>query len=369
MKKEKITITKFIKEIPDKQEFITSSRIPSNFKDLSYEDKFKLYNSNAQNTAYRIIKTDLGLFLYFDRIILKRVGKSIFPKKEGGRKATYIDNKLKTNLTYSDVIQFLDILGLDFTDKIDYALTRFIVKPCILKDIFTRRIYSEETLVKAIQKKVYHLKDIPWKSFRTYLTNINDYPSFSLYDLKDFTKDLNESIRIINEERRGVFSSSKLQLLRDMLTSAVKLNEVIDFTWSDKRLSEEHKRQNNLLTEKELLLKDNSQIYQNIVEEPNIKLLNTELDIFLEGTNMHHCLYNCYYNKIKNKQYIAFHMSSPEDCTFSVRLSNHEIVLDQIYLAYDKQVQNNTEEKALAFIEKYKIQLQKMLEVSSIDKS
>jgi hypothetical protein len=91
-------------------------------------------------------------------------------------------------------------------------------------------------------------------------------------------------------------------------------------------------------------------------------MLNNEREIYEEGLNMHHCIHSCYFNRIKNREYIAFHMTFPEDCTFGVKIASGEIILDQIYLKYDRHVQDKTRQVALDFIKKHSKQLSKLLQ-------
>ena len=90
------------------------------------------------------------------------------------------------------------------------------------------------------------------------------------------------------------------------------------------------------------------------------KLLNTEKDIFIEGSTMHHCLYTCYYDKIKNHNYIAFHLDFPEECTLGICTYNEEICLNQIYKKYDQPVSNETRQYALDFIKTHQEDLKKL---------
>ena len=34
-------------------------------------------------------------------------------------------------------------------------------------------------------------------------------------------------------------------------------------------------------------------------------ILNTEQEVFQEGLDMHHCIYTCYWKRIKNKEYLG----------------------------------------------------------------
>ena len=164
-----------------------------------------------------------------------------------------------------------------------------------------------------------------------------------------FTKDLHTSMKRIMTDCKQDYSSQ--QRFYDLLHSAMKLDEVVDFSWSDKRIAEEHLRQTRQLMSEELAAKEHKPVYNTYLSNyDNIKLLNTEQEVYMEGMTMHHCLYTCYWSRIKSRQYIAFHMKSPEDCTFSVRIIDDKPYLDQIYLAYDRRVQDETKEIAMKFM-------------------
>ena len=206
---------------------------------------------------------------------------------------------------------------------------------------------------------MFKLNNVGWRTIREYLTN-NCF--ISIFDLEDFTKNAETSIKVFTES-----STSKRTLLSDLLNCAVQLNEVVDFSWSDNRIQEEHTRQNRLLIEREIISKSDSNIFEEFPTPSNIKLLNTERDIFFEGKNMHHCLYSCYYKKIKNKEYIAFHMTYPEDCTFSFKFNRtNSLYLDQIFLKYDKPVKSDTKQVAIDFLNEYYKEIEKRLKPNTM---
>ena len=146
------------------------------------------------------------------------------------------------------------------------------------------------------------------------------------------------------------------------MNCAVQLNQTVNFSWSVKRLNEEHKKQIMELTEKEIASKSNTSIYENcLIPNKNIKLLNSEAEIFYEGKSMHHCVYNCYYDRIKKHNYMALHMTSPEDCTIGIELNkDNKPYLHQIYLKYDVAVKDDTRNVAIKYIEENKQNLKEM---------
>lgn len=251
---------------------------------------------------------------------------------------------------------FLNSCGFHWFDEIPNGIVSRFFTSGIIKSILIGTIYNQETFYKAVATRIYGVK-VSWRTVRDYFNN--ERISFNLIDLKCFTKDVEKSMKVIMNTKAGDMGT----LLWDVLQSAIKLNEVVDFTWSEKRLRAEHERQTRMLMQKQLETKEQIPIYDHDLFE-GAKLLNTEKEIFVEGSMMHHCLYTCYYKKIKEHKYVAFHMDSPEDCTFGIRFTKDVPVLDQIYLKYDKPVQESTRKLAKEFIDKYKEELIKMFNQS-----
>ena len=79
------------------------------------------------------------------------------------------------------------------------------------------------------------------------------------------------------------------------------------------------------------------------------KLLSTESEVFMEGFEMHHCVYTCYWNRIKERTYLAFAFHAPERFTHGLELKDGEWVYNQAYLKYDKQIS----EESKALVEKF----------------
>jgi hypothetical protein len=153
----------------------------------------------------------------------------------------------------------------------------------------------------------------------------------------------------------------KITTIRDVLKLAVKLDQVVDLNWSDKRIDQFHQEQIRIVNALAIASKPQTPIFDQLIGNEHITMLNNEREIYEEGLNMHHCIHSCYFNRIKKQEYIAFHMTFPEDCTFGVKIAAGEVILDQIYLKYDKRVQDETRQVALDFIKKHSKQLSKLL--------
>lgn len=359
MKQPTRTLSQALKEFPDswKEEFL--NYIPDNFYNLPYEEKIK-HIGHTKQTYYCSFKNN-RLFFGLKVIMIKRSGKKFYPEYSWNNVIVIENNKITTSkLNDSGVKKFISIIGLDlpFLFKRDFptGLLNFITRSYVIADILRKKVYSEETLCRCILSKGYHLKGFDWKLFYRYIEcKSNDF--ISIFDLKDFTKDLAKSMQILTNRNPYIYDNT----YRDLLNCAVKLNEIVDFTWSEKRIQIEHQRQITELNRIEIDKKEQVPIYDVCLDEPNIHMLNTEKEVFIEGTSMHHCLYSCYWNKIRSKNHIAFHMTKPEVCTFSFEIKDDKVTLNQAFLAYDKRISDSTREVILDFMNRNKSDLYRLL--------
>lgn len=358
MKQNTITLREAIQKFPISWMKFQHKNIPDNFNELNFSEKLR-FVGNENIIYYLSVKND-NLFFGLKEIVVKRVGKTIYKSSRWTDTIVVSSSKVSIkDISLNSVKTFLSIIGINFFDTLNGSESMFLRKSFMIAAILRKKVYNIETYFKQILACSYKLHNFDWKLFRRFFKS---HFMFPLNDLLCFTKNLTNSMReVINSED----DYDKLVLLQDILKCAVKLDEIVDFTWSNKRLQIEHNRQNSKLHLKELESKDEQNIYNISLDTENIKLLNTEKQVFLEGLNMHHCLYNCYWQNIKEKRYIAFHMNFPEDCTFSCKLVNGKLIFDQIYLAYDKQVLPETKEIARQFIDANYKEILSLLDVKS----
>lgn len=358
MDKKTITLPKFVKTFPKEKCFYREVYtkpygIDYNYsKDLSYEDKLK-YDGYTYKSTEKLSATDNCIYYVRQYVSIKRSGKTFYPSID--RKGTiYISGKeisFGGNIDSQSVLAFLTHIEIDWFRDIPHSiLYRYIKNKVVFRRILTGRIYNEETFYKTIGSYVFKVKNVSWKHIRKHCINSDGYHlyMFSLLDLSFFTKNLEKSIDVIWDS-----DDTLKPRLYDLLNSAIKLNEVVDFSWSPKRIEEEHKRQTKELMSREIAGKKNDPIYD--VDESKFfpfTLLNTEKDIFAEGSLMHHCLYTNYYHSIKNHNYIAFHLNEPEDCTLGITCINGKPKFNQMFRKYDQPVQDSTRQYAFDFIEK-----------------
>lgn len=364
--KKAITLPQFIKEFPKDKCFVTETyHRPNNVdydynKDLNYSQKLK-YVGCTYKSVIKLCVTDNCIYYTCSNRQLRRRGKTFYPAV-GSREIIYIGkNEIRLNVSDQTLFDFISILGIDWFKDMNYSILGILFRnKTIFRRLITNRIYNEETLYKSALSCVYQLKNISWKTVRKYYEWMYGesnwlrpaYVSFA--DLYYFTKNIDQTIDTLYSlgDSPGIYS--------DLLTSAINLDEVVDFTWSKKRIVEEHKRQTETLMSKEISAKKEVPIYDIKGMKFPFRLLNTERDIFLEGSLMHHCLYNCYYGRINKHEYIAFHLDSPEDCTLGIWMCNGKPALNQIYKKYDQRVSDETRKYAEEFIESHQADLLKL---------
>lgn len=366
--KKAITLPQFVKDFPKnkcfvKEEYFRPNNIDFDYnKDLTYAQKIQYVGCVYKGTT-RLSATDDCVYYVVSTKRLCRRGKTFYPK-EDHKETIYIGKnnisfRLVSNKTLFD---FLKILEIDWFRDIDSnILCQGFFNKTIFRRLITNRIYNEETLYKSIATCTYGIKDISWKTVRKYYELkygsehlFGAFIDISLTDLYYFTKNVDQSVNILIN---NAFDTSKYS---DLIKSAVQLDQVVDLAWSAKRIEEEHKRQTETLMAKQLGSKKVVPIYDISTIEFPFRLLNTEKDVFIEGTTMHHCLYNCYYDRIKNHDYIAFHLDSPEDCTLGIWKYDGKPALNQIYKKYDQRVSDETRKYAEDFIKSHEDDLMKL---------
>ena len=368
-KKKSITITSFLKNFPESKCFNKISNLSVNGmfynQNLSYEEKYYFVGKSYQFVQRLNVIDGKFYYIQYDKEI-KRTGNQFYPVI-ANKKSIYIDSKeIGLHCEASIIIDILKHLDITWFKDIDEAvISRYITNKIIFKRILTNKIYNEETFYKAIASS-FKVSNVSWKAVREYCYFNAHHLGFfwhSLTDLNTFTRNIEESIKILYTNRDNW---SKLQALSDLLNYAIQFNQIVDFTWSDRRMREEHQYQIEKANALEINSKSESPIYHlpypdDFLFPSSIRLLNNEKDIFMEGQMMHHCLYRCYFGFIKSHDYMAFHMTSPEDCTFSIRKRDNGVEFDQIYAKYDKPVSENTKLLAEKWVETSKTVLLEML--------
>jgi hypothetical protein len=358
--KQTITLRQFLKQAPREINQFNKPEWFDNFKGLSYTEKYNLYINQTPMIEHFLKSDDEHLYYKKTCHQIYRIGKTFFIKKIQVGSVYITPKSVKINLpsqeTFAEFLQLLNIkLWKDTRECLVYPEYQLLSKPSILKDILTGHVYNDETLWKRFALHAFKLKNVSWKDFKTC------YKNFNIPDIVHFTKNVDNSLRIIAAEYKIDPWGPRMITIRDTLNLAVKFDQIIDLNWSNKRLEQFHQEQIRLANALEIASKPQIPIFDQLIGNEHITMLNNEREIYEEGLNMHHCIHSCYFNRIKRQEYAAFHMTFPEDCTFGVKILDGQPFLDQIYLKYDKPVQRETSRIAEKFIEKHNEQLLQLL--------
>lgn len=211
--------------------------------DVSYynEEELRVYIVYRNKPDHQLELTSTGekLFVNFVSTEWKIVGKRVFKKKNVSNILYAQENKLKVKdarLASFEIHKILQLFGIDWLPEQNDFVKRTITKAPILKAIITGRIQDEETLFKRIASNLYKIKDIDLLSFKSFLQNNSFVTYFSINNLKEFTADLNDSLRILIDAQDD---SDKLGLFMNSIRLASVLNRVVDLSWSEEKLKSE----------------------------------------------------------------------------------------------------------------------------------
>jgi len=153
-------------------------------------------------------------------------------------------------------------------------------------------------------------------------------------------------------------------VIDDMIKEAQMLERKIDFKWSFKRLTEEHKAWTEQIMQLEIDALDDENIpgverFDRYTPD-GFKLLKTQKDVFYEGKTMKHCLYTAYWTSIKHNSYIAYHITlGDEEATLGINVYNDKMMYNQCYSRYNGLISSKMQVKVKNFVEELNEQVQR----------
>lgn len=309
-------------------------------KNWLIENNYNLFKVNILLESFYVIEEKPKGFYYGKySTTIRRVGNRYFKKTTNEFSCTLKDGKFYGNdlQCYEDKERILSYFFL-WTRHLNIGTYAFINKR-IIKSIFNRKIYNEETLYRSIANQI--SKEISWRNMRAFADcGFAGRGDVSIYDLVSCTTNVNEAI--LRWTTTG--DLEERNLIVDYLRYAIWYNEKWNPKWSFNRLTIEHQKQIDRANMQELASKDNSSIYPNPqkveLTDCNVHLLDTELDVYKEGVYMHHCLYRCYWQDIRSYNYMAFHITTinNEEFTLGCHVIDNKLSFNQAYKMYDEPV-------------------------------
>lgn len=156
--------------------------------------------------------------------------------------------------------------------------------------------------------------------------------------------------------------------LRDLLYQARKLNRIVKTSWSPRRIHDEHMKWTEEIQQLKIRNCSTELIWEKTIKLPKgVTLLNSEKAIANEGSNMHHCIYTNYCERLKRKRMIAFHVVNEDgDFTCSFHIWQNGIVFDQAHKAWNKSL-TDSETQFAKSLEKYVAELVSLNPIKQIE--
>lgn len=161
-------------------------------------------------------------------------------------------------------------------------------------------------------------------------------------------------------------------LLKDTIDQAKALDRKIKAEWSSRKLSDIHGRWTREIQDLKARNCSMEPVWLNFPSLPEgVKLINSERECADEGSTMHHCIYTNYWHYIKDKKYVALHITDIDgdytigcDC-YRVLCTDddkwaHKLVFNQAFKAWNKPITDRQKDTIPVLIASINSELTKM---------
>lgn len=246
----------------------------------------------------------------------------------------------------------------------------FIKKKSVLYKIVNGSITSYEDLYKYLAKSVYKVKlNVP--SMKIYCKYVDDIHRcrISIYDIMDFTTNPN---MFFQKYQEYISRQDRTEwILCDTLLTAAMLGKTVNPSWSPRRLEEEHASHILEINSKDLSDKADNTLYEDIskAETRNVKILNSEREIFEYACKYQNCIYTNYYSRIAEGSYIAAIITlNGEEAMLGISRYNNTIAYNQCFRKYNNRTSNVMIDFAIKYITDYSKELEKLKVCDDISK-
>ena len=301
-------------------------------KNIIYNDRFK---HRRYSEASILIKEDNPIYYASSTYKLSK-GKKFYLKKEAKEGFT-VEPKGKMKIWFGRNINTLNNMN-----QILIALNKEWVKPIYLQYI------TPSIMGKIIVNKITNPHDLFKSIIKMYRTECSISKLIDIVEKGKVFISKNLLLKGIytakNLDHYLDYLSSNPQNMSnifDMMDQASILERKINFRWSKKRMALEHKKWTEEIMSftSENLSKDKLEWLEqlSLPTGKKIKLIDNESDCYMEGKMMHHCVYTSYWNTVKNKKYIIYHINDDTSygATLGLAISGSKIRIHQLTGSYN----------------------------------
>ena len=307
---------------------------------ITKKDGCIYYSANT----FKIVKSTKSSYY------IKRINKDGFTIDEKGKVSFWFNKSIFQMPHINEIFKYFNFNWLDV------KLYPFITKG-IFEKMVAGKITNSTDVCKAYLKAM-RINCSPALFLQLFQTN-----SISKQDFlrrAAVAKDINHFIEYLltpNDSRSSL-------VFEDMVKEAQILEKKIDYKWSSKRLTEEHKDWTEQIMQIEIDSLDDVTIpgverFDRYTPD-GFKLLKTQKEVFYEGRTMKHCVYTAYWSSIKHSSYIAYHITlGNEEATLGVNVYDDKVVCNQCSSRYNGPISSKMQIKVKTFVEELNEQVQR----------
>lgn len=253
---------------------------------------------------------------------------------------------LQSTVILNDVIRFFK---LDWFNHMSHSLKTLLNKT-MLQNMIKGKLTNPRDYVKA------YLKTSPYKNldlspelfYKTFMENNHNSPKgLKKYIL--YVTNPNEGLEHVAKQNSTMYNGQ----LEDLFSQAEMLDRKVNLKWSETRMKEVHAEWTRELMG--MAIKSIEPVdynYPEIETPEGISLIRTNLELFEEGTVMHHCVYTNYEREVRNKNYYVFRYDREGvRATAGVRVIGPGVIrLDQMYAIRNTSVDEKHKEYVLSWL-------------------
>ena len=325
-------------------------------KNIQYYGSF---NQRGITESNIVTDTPDGKIYYSWRVCKIKKNNQSFYLRAQDKVGFTVEPNGKMNIWYGKTIHnIVDLTSILTHLKIDWLtsnlyMTNFMTKT-ILGKIIVGKITNPEDLFKAVVKS--NRLKCSHSLLRQVTTDIN-LSKIDILRASQIAEDLNHWLEYKKQLKDNV--SIITQDMSDLEQQALILNKKINYRWSVKRVQEVHKEWTKLIMDEEMKTIEDVMIDDihdlDVFTPKEYTLLKSKKEIFLEGKIMNHCIYTNYWNRIKDKRYLVYHIRKGEqEGTLGIHINlndkTNSLSVDQIRSRHNASVTSDIVDEAKQFV-------------------
>lgn len=275
-----------------------------------------------------IVISDLDGAGWYVAVYIKTLSLSnngnVFLKTTCQSSGTYKNGRFYGNMSPHSLLREISmrILRFDWCEPLTRQLS---IPKYIIKDILDGKLTSQEDVWKNITKRSYH--DFHWKLVRK--CKEHHFPIILL-------KTVCYNWEAITPQRLDDYR------FRQLVESAFICGEKISCTWSENRIQQEHRRMQDICDEKKILAMEDTHVWcDSEFTSQGFTLIDSERLAFNVKRRFQNCVYDHYWPKIKQHNYICF--ASNDTCIGFQVMGDGDVWFDQCRGTHNSSVKNSEE--------------------------